>query len=272
MRLELRHILNNAPAGPTSRCSSSAKRNSTRATGDCSWVSKWQRLQAGCTLTSFPPIWTGRARNRRTTCRRDISGHPQKSRRNANCRGWRRSSASPKRRNSSPSSIGISSSSRRRRITNSTTWWISGPPFRIVPALLREVRLPRFTCPLAVLRASVRATRLFRQGPLEPLGAPAQRPVDLYRAPFSDTPGVLSIHARELMVSFLNVMRPTAPLRSDDSRSTTLASAGHPTEGLFRVRTSGRAIRRARVRKVSTSFCYGYNMVSICSHNIVQQL
>src|ERR1700681_4183981 len=42
--------------------------------------------------------------------------------------------------------------------------------FRIVPALLREVRLPRFTRPLAVLRASVRAARLFRQGPLEPLG------------------------------------------------------------------------------------------------------
>src|SRR4029077_4098003 len=84
--------------------------------------------------------------------------------------------------------------------------------FRIVPALFREVRLPRFTCPLAVLRASVRAARLLRQGPLEPLGAPAQRPVDLYRAPFSDTPGVLSIHAREPMVSFLNVMRPTAPL------------------------------------------------------------
>jgi len=57
------------------------------------------------------------------------SGRPQKFRRNANCRGWRRSSASPKRRNSSPSSTGISSSSRRRRITNSTTWWISGPPF-----------------------------------------------------------------------------------------------------------------------------------------------
>jgi len=50
-----------------------------------------------------------------------------------------------------------------------------------------------------------------------PWGAPAQRRVDLYRAPSSDTPGVLSIHAREPMVSFLNLMRPTAPLRSDDS-------------------------------------------------------
>ena len=75
----------------------------------------------------------------------------------------------------------------------------------------REVRLPRFTCPLAVLRASVRAARLLRQGQLEPLGAPAQRPVDLYRAPSSDTPGVLSIHAREPMVSFLNAMRPYGP-------------------------------------------------------------
>src|SRR5208283_5002702 len=32
-------------------------------------------------------------------------------------------------------------------------------------------------------------------------------------------------------------------------RLTTLASAGRPTEGLFRVRTSGRAIRRARAKK-----------------------
>jgi len=34
--------------------------------------------------------------------------------------------------------------------------------------------------------------------------------LDLYRAPSSDTPGVLSIHAQEPMVSFLNVMRPMA--------------------------------------------------------------
>src|SRR4029077_19398395 len=70
---------------------------------------------------------------------------------------------------------------------------------------------PGSHCPLAVLRASVRAARLLRQGPLEPLGSPAQRPVDLYRAPSSDTPGVLSIHAREPMVSFLNAMRPYGP-------------------------------------------------------------
>src|ERR1700680_2605947 len=85
-----------------------------------------------------------------------------------------------------------------------------GRLFRIVPALLREVSLPRFTRPLAVLRASVRAARLFRQGPLEPLGTPAQRRVDLYREPASDTREVLSVHAREPMVPFLNVMRPMA--------------------------------------------------------------
>jgi hypothetical protein len=62
--------------------------------------------------------------------------------------------------------------------------------FRIVSSLLCEVRLPRSTRPLAVLRASVRAARLFWQGPLEPLGATAQRPVDLYRAPASDARGV----------------------------------------------------------------------------------
>jgi hypothetical protein len=39
-------------------------------------------------------------------------------------------------------------------------------------------------------------------------------------------------------------------------RLTTLASAGRPTEGLFRVRTSSRAIRKARARKALTSFCY----------------
>ena len=55
---------------------------------------------------------------------------------------------------------------------------------------LCEVRLLRSTRPLAVLRASVCAAQLFRQRPLEPLGAPAQRPVDLYRSPASDTRGV----------------------------------------------------------------------------------
>src|SRR5271165_383310 len=55
-------------------------------------------------------------------------------------------------------------------------------------------------------------------------------------------------------------------------RLTTLTSAGRPTEGLFRVRTSGRAIRRARAKKALTSFCYYYNTLLICNYNIIQQL
>ena len=49
MRWELRHISTMPATEPTSRCSFSAKRNSTRAIGGCSWISKWQRVQAGCT-------------------------------------------------------------------------------------------------------------------------------------------------------------------------------------------------------------------------------
>jgi len=42
------------------------------------------------------------------------------------------------------------------------------------------------------------------------LWARRQRRVDLYREPASDTREVLSVHAREPMVPFLNVMRPMA--------------------------------------------------------------
>ena len=46
------------------------------------------------------------------------------------------------------------------------------------------------------------------------------------------------------MVSFLNVTVPMAHFGLMIRRLTTSTSAGRPTEGLFRVRTSGRAIRR----------------------------
>ena len=51
-----------------------------------------------------------------------------------------------------------------------------------------------------------------------------------------------------------------------------LHSAAWKSISTSRVRTSGRAIRRARVRKALTSFFYSYNMLIICNLNIMQSI
>jgi hypothetical protein len=51
--------------------------------------------------------------------------------------------------------------------------------------------------------------------------------VDLYREPASDTREVLSVHAREPMVPFLNVMRPMAHFGLCFSESRRLSCQPH---------------------------------------------